>query len=425
MSTTPERKKIAVIGAGVAGLTAGWLLQRKYEVTVFERNDYLGGHTRTLWIPEGADRGTPVDTGFIVMNHRNYPLFTRVLEQLGVELGDSCMSFGFHDKVSGYAYAGTGVLGMFAQPKNLFSKAHWALIREIIRFGKTGPEDLESGVCGPLTLGEYLQLRNFGPEFCDRYLLPIGAAIWSSPPEAMRAFPAESYLHFLANHGLLTLKNRPQWRYVKGGSQTYVKKMRETFQQSPMLNCAPRGVRRTPDGVEVILPSGEVRVFDQVVIATHGDEALKLLEDPTAHEQRQLGAWQYQANEVVLHTCPEVMPPTRRAWASWNFEREPGFEGSFPVNVTYHMNRLQNLKTDQDYFVTLNRQTPIPEARVVNRTVLHHPLYTFDALTSQDLLRENNGENRTWFCGSYLGYGFHEDAVRSAVEVAESLGARL
>lgn len=417
-----SRKRVAVIGAGVAGLTAAWLLRKAYEVSLLERNDYLGGHTRTLTVAGESDHGTPIDTGFIVMNRRNYPLFSRLLDELGVGLAPSCMSFSFHDKSAGYAYGGTGPGGMFAQPRNLVSPSHWAMIRDILRFGRVGTRDLADGACEGVTLGEYLERHAFGLPFQTRYLLPMGAAIWSSPLEELRSFPAQPFLHFMDNHGLLTLRDRPPWQFVEGGSRTYVERIRQDLAEPPKLSSAARTVRRKPDGIEVIDAAGRTLPFDHVVLATHADDALHLLETPTTHEAKHLGAWRYQDNQVVLHTDESVMPPPRRAWASWNFEREPGAGDGQPISVSYHMNRLQRLRTEREYFVTLNRRQPLKDRHVLDRTVLRHPLYSFEALSGQPALRKRNGEHRTWFCGSYFGYGFHEDAVRSAVEVARGLG---
>lgn len=425
MSESSGKLKIAVVGCGVAGLTAAWLLKRKHEVHLYEKNDYVGGHTRTLKIPQGPDTGMPVDTGFIVMNHRNYPHFTKVLEQLGVALEDSSMTFSFFDQESGYGYAGNSFSALFPSLGHYFSPGHWSFVRDILRFAKVGYEDLNSGFLEGRTLGSYCAERGFGTAFLNNYLYPMGAAIWSSPIEEMHQFPAQPYLHFLENHGLLRLKNRPQWRFVKGGSRTYVRAMLKQFESAPELNAAPAGIQRKKKGVRLITKTGEERAYDHVVIGAHADEALKLLIDPTDSEQARLGPWRYQPNEVILHTDPQQLPPNRKLWASWNFMREPGQSDNRPVSVSYYMNRLQNLDTDRDYVVTLNPGSEIPEDRVINRTTLTHPLYSFDSMATQASLRSENGENNTWFCGSYFGYGFHEDAVRSGVEVAEKFGIDL
>ena len=417
--------KVAVVGCGVAGLTAAWLLSREHTVHLFEKNDYAGGHTRTLKVPDGPDAGMPVDTGFIVMNHRNYPLFSRVLEQLGVALEDSSMTFSFYDQETGYGYAGNSLGTLFPSLRYYFDSQHLGFIKDLWRFARIGYRDLQSGFLAGKTLGQYFTERPFGQAFLQNYLYPMGAAIWSSPIETMEGFPAQPYLHFLENHGLLRLTNRPQWRYVKGGSRSYVEAMLRQFTHAPKLCAAPAGIRRREGGVDLITHTGETLGYDHVVIGAHADEALKLLIDPSDTEQSLLEPWRYQPNEVVLHTSPTHLPPQRKLWASWNFMREPGQSTQRPVSVSYHMNRLQNLQSEREYVVTLNPGVEIPQATIINRTTLTHPLYTFDSMATQAGLRANNGARNTWFCGSYFGYGFHEDAVRSAVELAQGFGIEL
>ena len=420
-----DRQRIAVVGTGVAGLTAAWLLARRHDVTLLEREPRVGGHTRTLTVSDGPDRGTPIDTGFIVMNHHNYPLFTRVLDQLKVELRDSDMSFSWHDPARGFAWCGTNLRGLFATPSSLVSPAHWGMIRDILRFNRRATDDLESGLDPALTLGDYVRLLGLGPVFRDRYLYAMGSAIWSSPPDGLDAFPATAFLHFFKNHGLLSVNDRPQWRYVAGGSRTYVEAMRATFAREPLVNAGVRAVVRKEAAVEVVLHDGRVLSFDQVVLAAHADESLAMLDAPTADERDLLGAWSYQPNEVVLHWDESVMPRRAAAWASWNFCAEPGVGGDQPVSVSYHMNRLQKLATARQYFVTLNRRLPLDPAKVIDRAVLTHPVFHLAALESQSRLPELNGTGRVWYCGSYFGYGFHEDAVRSAVELAARFGIPL
>jgi len=418
MSLSDKKLRIAVVGCGVAGLTAAWLLQRKHEVLLFEKNDYPGGHTRTLDVSQEDGSTLPVDTGFIVMNHRNYPNFTKVLRQLNVALADSSMTFSFYDTVSKYGYSGNSLGALFPSVSYFFKPTHLRLIWNLMRFAKVGYRDLQSGFLEGKAHGEYCSERKFGSTFLNHYLYPMGAAIWSSPISAMHAFPAQPYLHFLENHGLLRLTNRPQWKYVKGGSNTYVKAMLETFEQTPNLNAAPASIQRTPEGVLVHMPTGETHNFDHVIIGAHADEALKLLADPSTDETKNLGPWRYQPNTVTLHTDTSQLPPKRKLWSSWNFVRDPTFNDERPVAVSYYMNRLQNLQTDQDYIVTLNNTRPIDNDSLIDTTTLTHPLYSFESMATQDRLRQMNGQQNTWFCGSYFGYGFHEDAVQSAVEVA-------
>lgn len=422
---SPAPQRIAVIGAGVAGLTAAWLLQRKHDVTVFEKNDYAGGHTRTLRVTDGADAGTPVDTGFIVMNHRNYPLFTQVLAQLDVPLCDSSMTFSFYDWARRYGYSGNSLTSLFPRLRDYASPRHLRLIRDLWRFARIGYRDLQSGYLHDKTLGEYFRERSFSHEFLHNYLYPMGSAIWSSPIARMHEFPAQPYLHFLENHGLLRLTNRPQWKYVKGGSRTYVDAMLQQFKNKPRLCSAPQGIERRDGKVLLHTQDGRIECFDHAIIGTHADEALRLLVDPSKEETELLGAWQYQPNSVVLHTDTSQLPPNPKLWSSWNFVRQPGDHPDRPVAVSYLMNRLQNLNTQSQYVVTLNPSSPIAPEAVLNETTLTHPLYSFKSLETQAPLQQLNGAQNTWFCGSYFGYGFHEDAVRSAVEVASAFQIEL
>jgi uncharacterized protein len=423
--STNQRQRVAVVGCGVAGLTAAWLLSRKHEVRLFERNDYAGGHTRTLRVESGVDAGLPVDTGFIVMNHRNYPLFTQVLEQLQVPLADSSMTFSYHDQKSGYGYAGNSLGTLIPKLSYLLRPDHLRLLRDLWRFARVGYRDLQSGFLRDKTLGDYFRIRSFSDAFLERYFYPMGAAIWSSPVEQMQAFPAEPYFHFLENHGLLRLTNRPQWRYVKGGSRSYVEAMLKQFPHPPRLKAAPRHIHRTAKGIRLTTKDGTEEQFDQVVIGAHADEALQLLADPSEAEKANLGAWRYQPNEVTLHTGTDHLPPDPKQWASWNFIREGGDARDRPVRISYYMNRLQRLEAEHDYIVTLNAGSSIPEETIINRTTLTHPLYSEASIATQPRLRAMNGQRHTWFCGSYFGYGFHEDAVQSAVEVARGFGIEL
>jgi predicted NAD/FAD-binding protein len=417
--------RLAVIGAGVAGLTAAYILQRKHHVTLFEKNDYAGGHTHTVTVDKGPDAGLPVDTGFIVMNHRNYPLLTRLLGQLNVQLQDSDMSFAYHDQASGLQYCGSSLGGVFAQRRNLVRPSFIRMLREILRFYKEASADLQSGMPGDLSLGDYLARGRYQDGFIRHHVIPMGAAIWSTPCDRMMAFPALRFFQFLDNHGLLSLGERPQWKTVQGGSHTYVKRMLAGFAGDVILNSPVRQVSRRPDGAVVTLPDGQSMSFDAVVIAAHADEALALLADVSDEEKSLLGAWAYQPNDTVLHTDASVMPPLRRAWASWNYTRETDAGEGGPATLSYHMNHLQRLAAAREYFVTLNRRQPYPAGSVIARMVYGHPVYTAAAMATQTRLAALNGVRNTYFCGSYFGYGFHEDAVRSGVAVAQAFGLDL
>lgn len=424
MERADQTLRIAVVGTGIAGLSAAHILNRRHDITLFEKNDYAGGHTHTIVLADGPDRGTPVDTGFIVMNHRNYPLLTRLFEQLGVTLRDSDMSFGYHDERSGLQYCGTDLNTMFAQRLNLLRPSFLRMIRQILRFYGRAVGDFESGRLAGLTLGDYLRAGGYGEMFVNHHILPMGSAIWSTPGAMMLEFPAASFVHFFRNHGLLSVSDRPQWRTVVGGSHSYVKKIVAALRNPVRLNAAVRSVRRKNGRVHVAWAGGE-EVFDRVVIAAHADEALAMLADPTDEERRLLGAWRYTDNRTVLHGDARVMPPNRRAWASWNSTREEAGDASQPLSLTYDMNRLQGLVTQERYFVTLNRIGPIAQDRVIAPLHYTHPAYTFESMNTQPQLPKLNGANGTYFCGSYFGYGFHEDGIRSGVEVARAFGMDL
>ncbi|MBN1140460.1 MAG: FAD-dependent oxidoreductase [Deltaproteobacteria bacterium] len=419
------RQNIAVIGGGVAGIVAAYLLGRKHDVTLFDRNDYLGGHTHTIEIEDGPDAGLAVDTGFIVLNDATYPLFQRFLRRLGVDTRVSEMSFGFQCLKTGLTYAGTNFNGLFIQRRNLVNPRFLGFLLEIGRFSKQARKDLEAGEIPPCTLAEYLEKGGFSSFMVDNYLVPMAAAIWSTPTRKTTEFPAEPFLRFFRNHGLLSFRNRPQWRTVVGGSHAYVKAFTRDFTGTLQLSAPITGVSRAPEKVQLDLASGETLAFDLVIIATHADEALRLLKDPSEDEQRLLSPWRYQINRTVLHTDGSLLPKQKAARAAWNFTREADPSGERPVFVTYYMNRLQGFSARQDYCVTLNRKQPFRPETVIAEMNYHHPLYTFESMETQAHLPLLNGRRRTFFCGSYFGFGFHEDAVRSAVAVGESFGIEL
>ena len=418
-------QNVAVVGGGVAGIVAAFLLQQRHKVSLFEQNDYLGGHTHTIEIPDGPDRGTPVDTGFIVLNDATYPLFQKFLGQLGVETRVSDMSFGFQCHKTGLVYAGTDLNGLFAQRRNLINPTFLNFLLEIARFCRQALADLENGTMSNISLGDYLRQGQFSSYMIDNYLVPMAAAIWSTPALRVVDFPAGPFLYFFRNHGLLSMRNRPQWRTVVGGSHSYVKAFYNTFQGHLHLSSSVRSIRRDDQHVTLTLEDGSALRFDQVVIACHADQALQILDEPTSLEQRLLTPWKYQKNHTVLHTNSAVLPKLKRAWASWNFTREPGGDAEHPVYVTYYMNRLQGLDVSHDYCVTLNHPDPFQTEERIAVMDYHHPLYTYESMATQQELPELNGKNRTYFCGSYFGYGFHEDAVRAGAIVGEAFGVPL
>lgn len=413
---------VAVIGGGVAGVVASYLISKVANVTIFEANDYLGGHTNTI-VVEGPDAGLAVDTGFIVLNDKNYPLFHRFLGEIGVPVRWSDMSFGFHSEVTGFEYAGTTLNGLFCDRRNVIRPAFYRFLGGIVRCAKRARSRLEDGSLGELTLDQFLLEERVESQVIESYLLPMGAAIWSAPSAKIREFPAQSFFRFFLNHGLLGLRDRPRWQTVVGGSFRYVRRFRELFPGRIELSSPIAGIKRGTDGVVVRRRDGRTESFDRVVIATHADQALRLLDDPSPDETRLLGAWCYEKNRTVLHTDISLLPPSRRAWASWNFREAPADVGESPVLVTYHMNRLQGIRASLDYCVTLNAGERIKRAAVIKEIDYEHPQFDLAALRAQPELPRLNGSRSTYYCGSYFGYGFHEDAVRSAVQVAEGFGA--
>jgi predicted NAD/FAD-binding protein len=417
--------QIAVIGAGVAGIAAAYLLQRAHRVTLFEKNDYFGGHTHTVEIPVGEDRGTPVDTGFIVMNDRTYPLFSRFLSQLRVATAPSEMSFSYHCEETGVLYAGAHPSRLFARRSNLFRIRHWLFLTEIHRFYRKTLRRLENGSLQGLTLGEYFRQERFSRDLVDWHIVPMAASIWSTPDAQVYDFPAERIARFYERHGLLRLRDRPRWHYIPGGSHTYVKAFLKGFRGRAVAGDPVRAVSRNGSGVTVRTADGSEQRFDRAVIAAHADEALGLLANPTDAEARLLSAWQYSANRTILHRDASYLPPLPRAWASWNYVRSMGVPEHRPVTLTYLMNRLQKLQTAHTYCVSLNPARPVPQEEVVDSFDYSHPVYDMNALGAQRDLPVLNRQGDVYFCGSYFGYGFHEDAVRSAVNVADHFGIEL
>ena len=417
--------KIAVIGSGVSGIVSSYLLNKKYEVTLFEKNDYVGGHTNTIVIDSGEDAGTSVDTGFIVLNDKNYPTFEKFLEIIGIKTQPSVMSFSFHDEISHLQYSSDLPKGLFAQRRNLFNPRFLVMLSDILRFNKESIRDYHHGLLKTRTLGDYFKRKKYSAQFVHNYVIPMGAAIWSTKPNEMLDFPAATFIRFFENHGLLTLKNRPNWKTVVGGSHAYVKAFLKEFKGKIELKAQISRVIRERDKIILRMNHGASYEFDKVVFATHADEVLPLLEKPTELEKKLLGVWFYQKNLAVLHTDESVMPPNSRAWASWNYVRERNFDGDHPVSVTYYMNLLQSLKAQRKYFVSLNRRKPIVKDRIIREIHYTHPSYTFQSIHAQNELSKLNGVQNTYFCGSYFGYGFHEDAVKSAVQVAGHFGINL
>jgi len=407
--------KIAVIGTGIAGNVAARELSREHEITVFEAGNYVGGHTHTHNIDDNG-RPLAIDTGFIVFNDWTYPNFIALLDELGVSSQPSEMSFGVKCERTGLEYKGHTLNTLFAQRRNLLRPSFYRMLRDIVRFNREARSLLEADA-DSLTLGDYLHNNQYSAAFTDYYIIPMGAAIWSAEPRRMLSFPATCFARFFANHGLLNIKNRPQWRVIRGGSRSYVDKLIEPFRQQIRLNTPVTGITRHATHVEVSSDGYGKERFDQVFIACHSDQALAMLRDASPQERAVLGAIPYQRNDVVLHTDTSLMPRRHLAWSAWNYHRLAGDKDA--VAVTYNMNILQALPTQQTYLVTLNNSAAIDPDKIIKHLSYDHPVFTPDGIAAQQRQGEINGVKRSYFCGAYWRYGFHEDGVVSALNALE------
>lgn len=420
-----ENLNIAVVGSGISGICCAYLLQKRHRVTLFEKDNYFGGHTHTVCIPSGPDAGTPVDTGFIVLNERTYTNFINFLAQLGVDKRRTDMSFSYYCQQTGLCYASRNLNSLFAQRFNMFKPRYLRFIYEMIGYLTVLRKEYLSNRLADVTLSEYVQQKGLHREVVDQFIIPMAAAIWSGSDFQMGRFPIRTFAQFYENHGLLGVAGHPPWYFVKNGSHSYVHAFLKSFKGIAAKDCGVIGIARAADHVTLHLKDSAAQNFDAVVIATHADQALKLLEDPSPCETSLLGAWSYSKNRTVLHTDTSVMPPNKRAWASWNYTRHPDSDETSPVTVSYDMTRLQRLDTQQPVFVTLNPRKPIPDKKVIKEIYYTHPQYSFDAFQTQKKLPELNGKQRTFFCGAYFGYGFHADGVKSALTVGEKFGVAL
>ena len=409
---------IAIVGAGVSGLVCAHLLQEQHEITVFEANDYAGGHTNTIRV-DGADETHHVDTGFIVLNDRTYPNFQRVLTNIGVATQPSNMSFSVSDG-GRFEYNGSSANGLFASRANLARPSFHRMILDLLRFNREAPALVGLNGSGP-SLGQFLHEGRYSRQFVERLIVPQASAVWSADPNRMWEFPASFLADFFANHGMFGFSGRPNWLAIPGGSARYVEALTRPFADRLRLSTPVQRVTRLPDGVEITAENSPPERFDEVVLAVHSDQALRMLSDPTGAEAEVLGAIPYQANEAVLHTDRRLLPRRRRAWASWNFHLED--EPADRTTVTYHMNSLQSLTAEREFCVTLNKSEAIDPEQVIRTIRYDHPVFTPAGLQAQRRWSEVSGVRHTHYCGAWWGYGFHEDGVVSALRVAEHLGA--
>ena len=415
--------KLAIVGTGIAGMTAAHLLHGEHDLTIYEAGEYIGGHTNTVEV-EREGMTYAVDTGFIVFNDWTYPNFIDLLDRLGVASQPSDMSFSVRCEETGLEYNGTSLNRLFAQRRNLLRPSFYRMIRDILRFNRESVGLLNEPGPGP-SLGAYLEQNRYSPPFIRDYIVPMAGAIWSAGPSTIWRYPARYLVQFFKNHGMLSVDARPTWRVIIGGSQRYVEKLVRPFRERIRLRSPVAAIIRDSHGVEVRshdrAGTSHTARFDGVVLACHSDQALALLADPSPLERDILGAIRYQANEAILHTDRSLLPRRRRAWAAWNYHLLP--TPADRVLVTYHMNTLQRLRASCDFCVTLNRSNAIDPAQILKRITYHHPVFTPEAIAAQQRHREINGQRRTWYCGAYWGFGFHEDGVKSAMMACESLRA--
>ena len=414
--------KVAIIGSGISGLTAAYLLHKEHDITVFEANDYVGGHTHTHEIKLN-DKSWNVDSGFIVYNEKTYPNFIRLLQKLKVEVRKTSMGFSVKAPAKNLEYSGGSLNTVFAQRQNLFKASFLMMLRDVLRFNRLAVKEF-AVVDEAITISDFLKTHNFSNHFVENYIIPMGAAIWSTAAKKTTEMPAVFYIRFFKNHGLLQIFKRPQWFVIKGGSKSYVQKMVEGFNEKILLSSPVKKVLRDSAGIKVYCDNDqEPQQFDKVIFATHSDQALALLIDPSENESSILGALHYQKNTAILHTDTSLMPKNKTTWSSWNYLLSG--DQSKPVTLTYNMNILQSLNTKPDFLVTLNSSGEIDPSKIIKKIEYRHPLFTVDGVHAQKKKKQISGANNTFYCGAYWGNGFHEDGVNSALDVCNAFGVSL
>lgn len=412
-------KKIAIIGTGIAGMASGHLLHPSYDLTIYEKNNYVGGHSNTVDVTEDG-QSIPIDTGFIVYNEVTYPELTQLFKRLKVPTQESSMSFSVQAVPPGLEFCGSGISGLFAQRRNILNPRFWSLLKQINRFNQQAPEVLEKNEYETVSLEDYTREKAFTRDLLDLYLLPMSSAVWSTPSDQMLTFPIVTLVRFFKNHGFLGLNTQHAWRTVTGGSRAYCRLIAERFKSRIRLQKAAVSVRRATDSVTVTDANGASEQYDAVVLASHADESLRLLSDPTSEESSLLGAFVYQKNVATLHTDSSVMPQTRSAWSSWNYRTAPAPDGTAKPSTIYWMNSLQRVSKKQNYFVSINDPGWVHPDSILHTISYEHPIYTAATIAAQKQLPSLN-TGRTFFCGSYFRYGFHEDALVSAIQAVDAL----
>jgi predicted NAD/FAD-binding protein len=414
-------ERIAIIGTGIAGLGCAHFLQHRYQLTLYEKNDYAGGHSHTLSV-DGEHGPVAIDTGFMTYNEVTYPNLSRLFRELGVASRPSSMSFSVQHLPGELEFCGSNLNLLFGQRRNLLRPQFWNMLLQINRFNREAAAAIESSELQTGNLGEYVRARNYGEQFLNYYLLPMSCAVWSTPPQRMLLFPAMTLLRFFHNHGFLGLHTQHPWRTVQGGARTYVERLIAPFRDRIYLKRGALAVRRAADQVQVTDQSGHTAHYDHVILACHADQALQMLDDADQHERSVLGRFKYQPNTALLHTDARVMPHTARCWSSWNYRVNYHADGRVAPSTIYWINRLQGIDTRRDYFVSINGEDTLQAEQVLQRIHYEHPLFDDGAIRAQqELPHLNQRRNRVYLCGSYFRYGFHEDAFSSALQLSRLL----